>query len=100
MEPCKRDSDLIPSIAAQVDVYLGPNLDLNACHIERSLHVTRFAGYARGNGVWILELKGILAHRLEVLGCERREEQGLWPDQLSLRRIAERQVESFSVKCS
>ena len=99
MEPCKSCLDLIPSTAAQVDAYLGPNLDFDVCHIERSLHVTRFAGYATGNGVWILELKGNLAHRLEVLGCERREEQGLSPEQISLRRIAEKQVESFSVKC-
>ena len=88
-------SDLFPSIAAQVDDYLGRN----ACLIERSLHVTRFAGYESGNGIWILEMKGCLPHRLELLGCERSKEEGLWPDQIRLRRIAETQVDSFSVKC-
>ena len=53
-------SDLFPSIAAQVDDYLGRNV----CLIERSLHVTRFAGYESENGIWILEMKGNLAHRL------------------------------------
>ena len=43
-------------------------------------------------------MKGNLAHRLELLGCERSKEEGLWPDQIRLRRIAETQVDSFSVK--
>ena len=88
-------SDLFPSIAAQVDDYLGRNV----CLIERLMHVTRFAGYESENGIWILEMKGNLAHRLEILGCERSKEEGLWPDQIRLRRIAETQVDSFSVKC-
>ena len=87
--------DLFPSMLVQVDESLGRNKCLN----ERSLHITRFSRYAGLDGIWILELKGHLSHRLEILGVEEKTEEALWPDQLRFRRIAELQQDSFSDKC-
>ena len=86
------DDGLNTAIGLQVDAFLAECNDTGRNNVELEYSTEDFMP-----GVYVFELKGSISHRLEMLGSASPGQTELSQNQMTLRRIACAQNQSFTV---